>query len=91
MEKPKNNKQFGCSADKVFFNEACKNLPSPSVSKLNAGSAEEIEKRFGAAMLSLKYKHKPDTVIMVDINGDPMGVDNGDGTWSGFDIKLLYR
>ena len=67
----------------------CKKLEHQNKS-IVVGTAIGIEQRFGKSMLPLKYKHKVGTAVLVDKDGGPVGVDNGDGTWSGLSLETIH-
>lgn len=69
----------------------CGNLTSGSFATVGIGTESAIIARFGDKMLPLKYKHKEGTFIFIDDSGNPVGIDNGDGTWSGIDATKIFK
>lgn len=53
--------------------------------------ATDRMEKFKEQLLPLTYRHVPNTVVLVDQNDNPVVRDNGDGTWSGLSLDLLYK
>jgi hypothetical protein len=93
------NLSFNCGTPSpVNFKDACQGKVEPQYKAALVPGREDdgidfiasMQKRFGKGWPK-NYRHKPGTVILVDQQDRPIFSDNGDGTVSGLDAKMIWR